>query len=164
MNKNNIETYDFISYVDDTETKNQILNFIRDEYYTILKPGVHGVGVFAIKDIPKGVDPFPVFKHPLSKDGHKWFQLVVKKNELVGVHRSVIDYHSTRVFHPKDEIVITICNEMYKLQYLNHSESNNLDIGKSNLSGLVTNRDVEEGEELFQNYHHFKYWESLIDG
>ena len=45
---------------------------------------------------------------------------------------------------------------MYKLQYLNHSESNNLDIDKSNLSGLVTNREIKEGEELFQNYHHFE--------
>ena len=37
------------------------------------------------------------------------------------------------------------------------------EIDKSNLSGLTTNREIKEGEELFQNYHHFKYWESLID-
>ena len=155
--------YGFITYVNDKETKNDIIKFLRDEYYTVLKPGVHGVGVFALKDIPAGVDPFSVFKHPLSKGGDKWFQAVYNRDELKGIHPSVITYHATRVFHPKDEIVVTICNEMYKLQYLNHSESNNLDIDKSNLSGLVTNREIKEGEELFQNYHHFEHWESLID-
>tara|TARA_Y100000592_G_scaffold18957_1_gene28975 strand:- start:6681 stop:7160 length:480 start_codon:yes stop_codon:yes gene_type:complete len=155
--------YGFITYVNGKETKNDIVKFLRDEYYTVLKPGVHGVGVFAIKDIPAGVDPFAIFKHPLSRDGHKWFQAVYKRDELKGVHPNVINYHATRVFHPKDEVVVTICNEMYKLQYLNHSESNNLDIDKSTLSGLVTNREIKEGEELLQNYHHFEHWESLID-
>ena len=155
--------YGFINYVEDKDTKNDILNFLRFEYHTVLKPGVHGVGVFAIRDIPAGVDPFAVFKHPLSRDGHKWFQAIYKRDELKGIHPNIITYHATRVFHPKDEVVVTICNEMYKLQYLNHSESNNLDIDKSNLSGLITNREIKEGEELFQNYHHFNYWESLID-
>ena len=155
--------YGFITYVNDEETKNDIIKFLRDEYYTVLKPGVHGVGVFALRDIPAGVDPFAVFKHPLSKDGHRWFQAVYKRDELKGIDSNIIQYHATRVFHPKDEVVVTICNEMYKLQYLNHSESNNLERDKTSLSGLITSKEIKEGEELFQNYHHFDYWESLID-
>tara|TARA_B100000519_G_scaffold124678_1_gene107686 strand:+ start:112 stop:591 length:480 start_codon:yes stop_codon:yes gene_type:complete len=155
--------YGFITYIKGEEGKNSVLNFLRHEYFTVLKPGVHGVGVFALKDIPKGVDPFPLYKHPLSKDGNKWFQTNFKKNELKGVHPNVVQYHATRVFHPKDEIVVTLSNEMHKLMYLNHSESNNLDKDESNLSGLVTNKEIKEGEELFQNYHHFEHWESLID-
>ena len=124
---------------------------------------MHGVGVFALRDIPAGVDPFAVFKHPLSKDGHRWFQAVYKRDELKGIDSNIIQYHATRVFHPKDEVVVTICNEMYKLQYLNHSESNNLERDKTCLSGLITSKEIKEGEELFQNYHHFDYWESLID-
>ena len=158
-----MERYEFISYVKDKDEKNSVLKFLRDEYFTVLKPGVHGVGVFALRDIPSGVDPFPLYKHPLSKGGNKWFQVNFKRNELVGVNNSVIQYHATRVFHPKDEIVVTLSNEMHKLMYLNHSESNNLDKDDSNLSGLITNRKIKEGEELLQNYHHFEHWESLID-
>ena len=159
-----MERYEFISYVKDKDEKNSVLKFLRNEYFTVLKPGVHGVGVFALRDIPKGIDPFPLYKHPLSKDGNKWFQVNFKRNELIGVNPNVIQYHATRVFHPKDEIVVTLSNEMHKLMYLNHSESNNLNKDESNLSGLVTNREIKEGEELLQNYHHFEHWESLIDG
>lgn len=158
-----MERYGFINYVNSKTEKDSVLEFLKNEYYTELKPGIHGVGVFALKDIPKGVDPLPTFKHPLSSNGSKWYQATFRNNELQGIHSNVIQYHATRVFHPRDVIVITLNNELHKLMYLNHSESNNLDKDESNISGLITNRKIREGEELVQNYHHFEHWESLID-
>ena len=64
--------------------KNKILNILKDNTYCRLQPSpIHGIGVFAIKDIPDGVNPF---SDSLFTD-----DILIKHEELEVLDREVKD-------------------------------------------------------------------------
>ena len=129
---------------------------LKNDIYVRLKPSKNkGVGVFAIKSIPAGVDPFKVpktIKHNL---------VIVREDEIKGldknVQKIVYDFYqpSTKgVYH----IPVNGPNANDISFYLNHSvKKANLDIveGNEELLSFVTSRRIENGEELLINYNEY---------
>lgn len=126
----------------------QLLHELRDQTYVMLRPSpIEGIGVFALRDIPKGCRD--IFSPPLAAD------------DYVAVPRATIDElpaHARR-------LVETYClydAESYYLpgggfkkldlvHFLNHSDTPNVaSIDEGNWFEAL--RDIAAGEELLVDY------------
>jgi|SRR6185369_2780064 len=138
--------------------KDRLLSNLENETYVRLRPSpLQGVGVFAIKDIPKGVNPFKMANKPKYKsikctaDDLKHVDPVVKKM----IH-DFIEPEGTSYYIPENGL-----NSLDLTFYLNHSENNNLavidDDGDNDAYlSFATLRHVKKGEELLINYKDYK--------
>lgn len=127
-------------------TKEELLTELKQETYAALKPSpIHGIGVFAVCDIPKGCQT--VF----SKNTGGWIQLSFAEAEQLPAHsRAFIEtyylYDAEHYFIPDHG-----CKVMDMASYLNHSNTPNL-ISVLDGAYFETIRDIKEGEELFIDY------------
>lgn len=126
-------------------TKEELLADL-DETYVMLQPsGVHGIGVFAIREIPKGT------RSLFSKHHEEWVRLPLEEYEtLPDYSKKLIEnycvfdkeyYYIEKSGFKKMDIVC----------FLNHSEEPNL-VPVENGEFFETTRDLNAGEELFLNY------------
>lgn len=129
-------------------TPEQLLHELRDQTYVMLRPSsIEGIGVFALRDIPKGCRD--MFSPPLAAD------------DYVPVPRATIDQlpaHARR-------LVETYClydAESYYLpgsgfkkldlvHFLNHSDTPNV-ASVDDGNWFVALRDIVAGEELLVDY------------
>jgi SET domain-containing protein len=127
-------------------TYEQLLHQLQDDTYVMLKPSpIHGIGVFAIKDIPQGC------RTVFSKETGEWFKVSIEETEKLPAHsRNLIEtyclYDDQHYFVP---------NHGFKLMdisfYLNHSHEFNI-VSLNEGEQFETLRDIKAGEELFVNY------------
>lgn len=138
--------------------KDKLLENLRYDVYTRLRPSpLGGVGVFAIKDIPKGVDPFNTVK----KVKHKPVKCTKNdiKNLDPGVKKMISDFFELEedggYYVPENGL-----NSLDITFYLNHSDNNNLDIltddKDSDYCTFETTKKINKGEELLINYQDYK--------
>lgn len=127
-------------------TKQELLDELRHETFVALKPsGIHGIGVFAIRDIPKGC------KTMFSKESGDWIRLSFEEAEQLPEHsRLFIEtyylYDETHYFIPGHG-----CKIMDMASYLNHSNAPNI-ISVAEGAYFEALRDIATGEELFVDY------------
>ncbi len=128
--------------------KKHVLSQLESDVYCQLKPSeIGGVGVFALRDIPKGINPFK------EKDT-KYFP--VREEYIEGLDSNVRDYvkklfvYSDGKYWLPKHGVQTLCIT----HYLNHSKNPNLTTN-SNCDVFFTIKDVKRGEELTINYNLF---------
>ncbi|MDE2019257.1 MAG: SET domain-containing protein-lysine N-methyltransferase [Patescibacteria group bacterium] len=127
-----------------------LIKDLEENVYCRLRPSsVSGVGVFAIRDIPKGINPFKNF---LS------FHFSDLDPELV--------FNNDRI----DPAVKELVNDMYGIGdgrlnlwqgglngidisfFMNHSEKNPNMLSKESGEYFITAREIKKGEELFADY------------
>ena len=135
--------------------KARILKHLQTEVYCRLGISpVHGIGVFAIKDIPKGAKPL------VSLIKIKEFSF--SKKEINKLPTSVKKEVRMFCYYEKDEYLIPSIglNAMNMAFYMNHSKTPNVKYLKSN--DIVALRKIKANEELFFDYdlafnevHHF---------
>lgn len=135
--------------------KERLLFNLQNDTYVRLQPSsVQGVGVFAVKDIPRGIDPF---KTPIKI---KYGTIKLTKSEInslnPGVKKMVKDF-----IDPSGDFYYVPENGLNSLDisfYLNHSETNNLEIieGDGEYLSFITIRPIKRGEELTINYGEYK--------
>jgi SET domain-containing protein len=127
-------------------TAEEILQELRKETYVMLKPSpVHGIGVFALRDIPKGC------RDIFSKHEAKWIKLPISEVDLLPAHsRNLVEtyclYDEEHYYVPEYGFKI-----MDMVNYLNHSSTPNvqsIDDGEY----FEALRDIATGEELLVNY------------
>lgn len=127
----------------------RLLHELRDDTYVALRPsGVAGVGVFAIRDIPKGCRS--IFSPPSDRDDD---YVAVARAEIEGLPahaRQMVEtyclFDDERYFVPKDGF-----KKMDLVSFLNHSETPNvqsIDDG-AYFEALV---DIPADTELFVDY------------
>ena len=111
---------------------------------------VHGIGVIAIRDIPKGVDPF------LSLGSNNRF-LCLTEEEINTLDKDIQDH--LRSYYIRTEGTYPVMakgfNEVCIFGYMNHSDNPNMGLYMKNESELlpfVTLKDIKAGEELFWDY------------
>jgi SET domain-containing protein len=127
-------------------TKQKLLNELQQETYVALKPSpVHGIGVFAICDIPKGCRTI------FSKAVGEWINLSFAEVEQLPAHsRTLIEtyclYDETHYFVPDYGFKL-----MDLVLYLNHSAEPNI-MSINDGEQFEALRDIKEGEELLVNY------------
>ncbi len=126
--------------------KQQLLHHLKNEVFCRLKASkIHGVGVFAIKKIPKGTNPFP--------GAPSYNTISFTKKELSGLDLEVKKIIFDLVAAEEDiiELPDVSPNSLDISFYVNHSESPNLKYS-DNKEELITLREIEVGEELTSSY------------
>lgn len=126
--------------------KQQLLKHLQNEVYCRIGVSkIHGVGVFAIRDIPKNTNPF---KHSFNGEG-----IVFSTNELEKLPKEVQKIIDDFLVHEKDGVLIPVngLNQLDISFYLNHSENPNVKTG-DNGETFITMRDIKKDEELTYIY------------
>jgi SET domain-containing protein len=137
-------------------TKNRLLKHLKNDIYCRIGVSkVHGVGVVAIKDIPKGTIPFAT----LSKEKDKIITLT--DDDIKDIHPNVCkilqDFFGEKNSN-KYDVYAYGPNYINISFYLNHSDKPNINIiedNKDNYLKFITNRKIKKGEELFINYNEY---------
>jgi len=99
------------------EAKKKLLKHLADEVYCRLGSSpTHGVGVFAIRNIPKGIDPL---RSPLPRK-----ELSFKKEELKHLPKGVRKQIKMFCYYDDKEVLIPVVglNTMDFSIFLNHSK------------------------------------------
>jgi SET domain-containing protein len=125
--------------------KARVLEHLQTEVYCHLGISkVHGIGVFAIRDIPKGVKPL------VSLLKIKEFKF--SKEEIKQLPRSVRkEVEMFCYYDSKKHLIPSIgLNSMNMAFYMNHSKKPNVEYLKN--GDLVALRKIKANEELFFDY------------
>lgn len=127
-------------------TKEQLLHELKHDTWVMMKPSpIHGNGVFALREIPKGQ------RGIFSKNIGEW--LKVERSEVETLPQHSIDLVENFCLY--DEEFYYIPDYGFKVMdivnFLNHSETPNI---KSINDGedFETLRTIQAGEELFIDY------------
>lgn len=128
-----------------SKIKKKLLKHLQNEVYCRLGISpVHGIGVFAVRPIPKGVNPMRTWHEvkevPLSLKDLKGLPKGVRK-EL-----NMFCYYDDKVMH----IPSVGMNTMNMAVYLNHSKKPSVKFQKN--GQLVTLKAIRTGEELMLDY------------
>lgn len=129
-------------------TKEALLKELAEDTFVTLRPStVHGIGVFALRDIPKGC------KTLFSKHVGNWIKVPISDIEqLPEASRNLVEtyclYDETDYYLPDYGFKV-----MDLVNYLNHSSTPNV-ISVNDGEYFESLRDIAEGEELFVNYGH----------
>ncbi len=126
--------------------KEALLKELANTTYVMIKPSpLHGIGVFAIRDIPKGTSNI------FSKGVGDWIKVSKEEVDALPQHsKDLIENHC--LF---DEDFYFIPDYGFKLVdlviYLNHSETPNV-ISLNDGEEFEAIRDIANGEELLVDY------------
>lgn len=135
--------------------KSKLIKHLENDIYCRIGVSkISGVGVIAIRDIPKGVIPFKTIN--------------VKPEKVISIEEQDIKHLDKNVkkiltdFYKSEnnyDVNSTGPNNINISYYLNHSDHPNIDIfddPKSEYLNFKTNRLIKNGEELFINYENYK--------
>ncbi|MBS3141365.1 SET domain-containing protein [Candidatus Woesearchaeota archaeon] len=128
------------------KVRKQILQKLRNTYCRIKPSPVEGVGVFAIRDIPKGINPFQGISN------QKWYELDMKdlkiqdKEILKLMDDFFVIEENKKVLIPENAL-----NGMDISFFVNHSENPNIETIDHGFS-FRTLRKILKGEELIVSY------------
>ncbi|MEI9911056.1 MAG: SET domain-containing protein [Bacteroidota bacterium] len=128
--------------------KDELLKELMTETYAMLKPSpVHGIGVFAIRDIPKGC------RNIFSKDHGQWIKVPIAEIEKLPAHSKEL----VETYCVFDEEYYFMPDYGFKVMdmvnYLNHSAVPNI-ISVNDGEDFEALTDIPAGTELLINYEH----------
>ena len=116
------------------------------ETYIMLKPSpVHGIGVFAIRDIPKGC------RAMFSKDNGEWVKVPIA--EIEALPEASRDLVETYCLYDEEHYYVPDYGfkKMDLVNYLNHSAQPNVrSVNDGEFFEAIT--DISAGQELLVNY------------
>jgi len=127
--------------------KEVIMNHLANEVYCHLGISpVHGIGVFAVRPIPKGVNPL----RSLVKHREISFTYAELKSLPKGVRKQIEMF----CYYDEDEVLVSTMgmNTMDFAIYLNHTNTPNVRLNKD--GSFEALRNIKIGEELMMNYDH----------
>jgi SET domain-containing protein len=128
-----------------SKTKSKLFEHLRHGVYCHLAVSpLHGIGVFAIRPIPKGIEPL---RSLLRFDDVKFSHDEIK-TLAPGVRREIAMfcyYDDKHVHVPRIGL-----NGANMSVYLNHSKTPNVEFKKN--GELVSLRAIKKGEELLMDY------------
>jgi len=128
-------------------SKKKLLKHLTTEVYCRIGVSpLHGVGVFALRAIPRGLNPLPSW---LDNAGVQFTH-----HELKLLPRGVKTQIKTFCYYDDDGFVIPSIgmNSFDMSIYLNHSKTPNVKMKKS--GKFETLRAIRSGEELTMDYDH----------
>lgn len=127
-------------------TKEELLQELKEQTWVMIRPSaIHGIGVFAVRDIPKGT------KGIFSKGIGGWIELShTEVAELPEYSQQLI--HTYCLFDEEKYYVPDYGFKIMDLSlYLNHAEDSNI-ISLNHGEDFETKREIKAGEELLINY------------
>ncbi len=115
-------------------------------YARLGRSKIHGIGVVAIRDIPKGINLFANDKNPMVEFGQNILEGLNAELKKLYEDFCIFDNKKKKVYCPENFNVLTIG------WYLNHSKKPNVRFKNDN---FYTTRDIKKGEELTADYTTF---------
>jgi hypothetical protein len=145
-NDNKLEKY--------SDNRKILIDHLNNDIYCRLKPSnVAGVGVFAIKDIPKGINPF---KSPIGCIKDKIYYVTQEDIKDSEVKKLVDDFYHGK--NGRHGVPLRGLNSNDISFYLNCSQNPNVGFDVNFNCSLIefkTLRPINKGEELFINYNDY---------
>jgi len=126
--------------------KQALINQLVESTYVMIQPSpIHGIGVFAIRDIPKGTQDI------FSQGFGEWIEVSREEVEALPEHsRALVENHC--LFDEKSYFIPEYGFKMVDLViYLNHSDTPNV-ISINDGERFEAIRDIAVGEELLVDY------------
>lgn len=135
--------------------KKLIFDDLKRGIYCRIKPSpVHGVGVFAIRDIPKGTNPFAYM--PGQTEEEEKENIMIPKaeiddnqelsDEIKKYVKDMVPVENGNYYYP-----VMSLNQLDLPYYVNHSDKPNLFSPDDGVT-FIANRDIKKDEELFVDY------------
>jgi len=137
-----------------------IVDYLNNHFYCKLGISkVHGIGVFALRDIPAGIDPFVLPK----KDR----LVTVYKASLKNLDENIKEWLAEKFINDDKVQTILLTDTLQKQfkYYFNHNEKPNLEWNtpkhrhpcmppcpKCGGQNFITLQDIKKDEEIFVNY------------
>ncbi|MDD5417678.1 MAG: SET domain-containing protein [Candidatus Nanoarchaeia archaeon] len=126
------------------DLKRKIIENLKQTYCQLKPSKISGVGVFAIKNIPAGIDPFPLVKKS------KWIR--IKEEDIMDldddIKKLIDDFY---VIEPEGVWISDAgLNGVDISFFVNHSKNPNLRRIES--GDFITLREIKKGEELTVDY------------
>jgi SET domain-containing protein len=127
-------------------TKEELLNELSNNTWVMIKPsGTHGIGVFAVRDIPAGC------KELFSKEMGEWTTVPRKEIDALPLHaKDIVEnyclYDEENYFIPAKGFKV-----MDLSLFLNHADEPNI-ISVNDGEYFETIKEIKKGEELFIDY------------
>ena len=130
-------------------TKKEILNCLKNTYCRLKSSKIEGIGVFAVRDIPKNSNPFK------GVERQKWYKF--KLSELKGLNKEILKMidnffvieNNKTVYIP--ELGLNTIDMSF---YVNDSKKPNMKTIDDGLT-FVALRKIKKGEELVISYATF---------
>ena len=139
-----------------SKIRRKMINHLENEVFCqIQRSPIHGVGVFAIRPIPKGIDPFRMLKN-----GRELKFSIELLDEL---HPNVVKQIQRFCYCDNDYFYLSTMglNQVSFITYLNHSKTPNMKLKQNR--GATSLVKIKQGEELtidydreFNDIHEFK--------
>ena len=126
-------------------TKEALLADLRETYIALKPSPVHGIGVFAIRDIPKGC------REMFSKENGEWMKIPI--TEVDALPESSRDLVETYCVFDTDHYWVPAhgFKKVDLVNFLNHSDTPNVvSLNDGEIFEALT--DIANGQELFINY------------
>jgi SET domain-containing protein len=132
-------------------TKEEIIKDLENNIYCRIQPSeIQGVGVFAIRNIPKGTNPFITYTN-VETVAIPEKEIMENKKIPSAVKEMVKDFYVIQDGNLYCDA--RSLNEINITYFLNHSDTPNLDVNEIDGESVFTaNRDILVGEELTSNY------------
>ncbi len=127
-------------------TKEILLNELANNTWVMIRPsGVHGIGVFAIRDIPAGC------RDLFSKEMGHWVTVPMSETDALPVHaKELVENYC--LFDKENYFIPALGFKAIDLSlFLNHSDTPNV-FSVNDGEYFETLRGIKKGEELFINY------------
>jgi len=128
------------------KNKKQIIDSLKNTYCRIKNSKINGVGVFAIKDIPKGVNPFGVSK----KTNWQKFNVNELKNLDKEVLKMIEDFFTIQkdgsLYMPNFGL-----NGMDISFFMNHSKNPNVKMANDEVN-FISLKKIRKNQELTVSY------------
>ena len=126
--------------------KQALIKQLAESTYVMIQPSpIHGIGVFAIREIPKGTQDI------FSQGFGDWIEVSREEVEALPAHsRALVENHC--LFDEKSYFIPEYGFKMVDLViYLNHSDTPNV-ISINDGERFEAIRDIAVGEELLVDY------------
>jgi SET domain-containing protein len=129
-------------------TKEELLQELADDTWVMIRPSaIEGIGVFALRDIPKGCRSM----FSKTNDTESWISISKAEVEKLPAHaKALVEnyclYDDANYFVPDYGF-----KKMDLVNYLNHSDNPNI-ISINDGEFFEAIRDIKRGEELFIDY------------
>ena len=127
-------------------TKEILLNELANNTWVMIRPsGVHGIGVFSIRDIPAGC------RDLFSKEMGHWVTVPMSETDALPVHaKELVENYC--LFDKENYFIPALGFKAIDLSlFLNHSDTPNV-FSVNDGEYFETLRGIKKGEELFINY------------
>jgi SET domain-containing protein len=128
-----------------TTVKEKILEILKNTYCRLKPSNIGGVGVFAIREIPSGIDPF------FGISNQRWYK--INTSDLKDFDKEILkmidDFY---VIEKNGDILVSAygLNGMDISFFLNHSEQPNIE--RMDDGSFKTIREIKKEEELLVSY------------